>query len=796
MRAVLSYIRRCGVAVHQQQQMGGWSACGSEIGSMRMDGGFRAGVRVGGQGALGGHSDASVAELLLQRGASLTSVDKGGLTPLSWACLKGHQGVVHFLVEQGAIVGPHGQERPHALDLAAFYGDADHRMCSTWWSEARSSSTWTTRGCGHWTGPSAAGNTSVVVTLLKKGAKLGNAAWAMATSKPDILIILLQKADGGGELALQGRSPPHKGKMKEAAQRYQYALRKFPREGFGDDLKAFKELRVSLYLNLSRCRRKTNDFGMAEEFATKALELKPKSYEAYYARARAKRSSRQFAAALADLHEAAKLCPNNREIRRLLARVEEECKQMQRAQAKPSQTGLTGAGQGASGGRDSDQEPEEGQAERPEHRLCRSLEGQRNVLEEEDEEDEEDEDEDSPPGPGRLPPHRYPREHREPLAQQGLVLQSTKQAQIVKTNQHMGGRPAGSKSQYAPSSPLPSRHMSSVLKAGPGIDISPLPTPTDEPVYGDRVSLATTALVHHGDNEGSHLSQTLSFLSCSSSSGSSSKGLGQEKLSTHSVSSLDGLAGSGPLLGDPGKEAGCSGSQACGGGSIRVSSSTSSLASSSSQSDSGKLGPDVRSKTSDKTKHSQQAAAAAEWKPRPFMGVTDKTARFQQLQQQQQQQLQQHMQMQQSHQGPACGGGGGGGGGRSWQNHSSLDVPGVGHSLTGLQPALASCDLPYAKSLSTYQEQQPNKPPPPHSAPLPMGGLQNGSIHTNDFTDKFCQTASFYKQSKPALAMQHPFLGSAAAPVQPGLNRDNPARDNPAALHVMKPKRSFIESNV
>lgn len=46
--------------------------------------------------------------------------------------------------------------------------------------------------------------------------------------------------------------------MKEAAQRYQYALRKFPREGFGEEMKAFNELRVSLYLNLSRCRRKTN----------------------------------------------------------------------------------------------------------------------------------------------------------------------------------------------------------------------------------------------------------------------------------------------------------------------------------------------------------------------------------------------------------------------------------------------------------------------------------------------------------------------------------------------------------
>lgn len=49
-----------------------------------------------------------------------------------------------------------------------------------------------------------------------------------------------------------------KGKVKEAAQRYQYALKKFPREGFSEDLKTFRELKVSLFLNLSRCRRKTN----------------------------------------------------------------------------------------------------------------------------------------------------------------------------------------------------------------------------------------------------------------------------------------------------------------------------------------------------------------------------------------------------------------------------------------------------------------------------------------------------------------------------------------------------------
>uniref|UniRef100_A0A671YU92 Tetratricopeptide repeat, ankyrin repeat and coiled-coil containing 1 n=1 Tax=Sparus aurata TaxID=8175 RepID=A0A671YU92_SPAAU len=662
----------------------------------------------------------STVEFLLSKGASLTSLDKEGLTPLSWACLKGHKNVVQFLVEKGAVIDHTDKNGRTPLDLAAFYGDAEivqylvergavieHVDYSGMRPLDRAI------GCR---------NTSVVVTLLKKGAKLGNAAWAMATSKPDILIILLQKLMEEGNLLYK------KGKMKEAAQRYQYALRKFPREGFGDDLKAFKDLRVSLYLNLSRCRRKTNDFGMAEEFATKALELKPKSYEAYYARARAKRSSRQFTASMADLHEAAKLCPNNREIRRLLARVEDECKQMQRTQTKGGLAGAAAACSQASG------------------------------EEEEEEEEEASQSPSSPPGPSRLPPHRYPREHREALAQQGLVLQPTKQAQIVKTNQHMssmqavGGR---SKSQYAPSSPLPSRHMSSMLKPGPGIDISPLPPPADEPVYGNRMSLAAASISmgHSCDNE----SLQASYSSCISS-----KGLGQDRLSAQSASSLDGLACSGPgpqeNNTDPAKEGLCSAMGSQGGGSsssMRVSSSTSSLASSSSLSDSGKLGPDVRIKVSDKTKHSQQASS--DYKPRPFMGITDKTARFQQ----------------QHHQS-----------GRNWLNHSSDGL--VCHNMSAMGLLPVDCELPYAKTVSTYQEQ--HKPPTPQGA-MAMSSLQNG-IHAKEFTEKFCQAANCYKESKPALALPHTFMDS--KPKQPGLARDNPA------IHVtsMKPKRSFIESNV
>nr|XP_046234272.1 protein TANC2 isoform X14 [Scatophagus argus] len=259
-------------------------------------------------------------EFLLAQGASLSLMDKEGLTALSWACLKGHLPVVRCLVESGAATDHADKNGRTPLDLAAFYGDSevvqflvDHGAMIEHVDYSGMRPLDRAVGCR---------NTSVVVALLKKGAKIGPATWAMATSKPDIMIILLSK------LIEEGDSFYKKGKVKEAAQRYQYALKKFPREGFSEDLKTFRELKVSLFLNLSRCRRKMNDFGMAEEFATKALELKPKSYEAYYARARAKRSSRQFSEALEDLNEAIKQCPNNREIQRLLQRVEEECHQL------------------------------------------------------------------------------------------------------------------------------------------------------------------------------------------------------------------------------------------------------------------------------------------------------------------------------------------------------------------------------------------------------------------------------------------------------------------------------------
>ncbi|KAJ7345724.1 hypothetical protein JRQ81_001674 [Phrynocephalus forsythii] len=576
----------------------------------------------------------STVEFLISKGADISSLDKEGLTALSWACLKGHKSVVQHLVEKDAAIDQTDKNGRTPLDLAAFYGDSD--IVQYLVEKGAVIEHVDNSGMRPLDRAIGCRNTSVVVTLLRKGAKLGNAAWAMATSKPDILIILLQK------LIEEGNMLYKKGKMKEAAQRYQYALRKFPRESFGEEMKTFNELRVSLYLNLSRCRRKTNDFGMAEEFATKALDLKPTSFEAYYARARAKRNSRQFHAALCDLREAIKLCPGNQEIKRLLARVEEECKQLQRTQ--PQKQPCPPPTQPAN---DSDNEAE-------------ALVQDHFSLEEIEEEDSLHEEEPGQSGPRRplsplsLSCSRNPQEGSQQkfrpisppnragskyLREPGLTMQPTKQAQIVKTNQHLnsvqsGARMAsgqtGTKPQplpYVPSSPVNSRHLMNPNKSQPHLDgpnshsTSISTGSSNSALFSDRLTNLQVPYLQHSDKGPSH-----SIMSKSKT---------HERLAIHTPPNLEktGL----PLaqgMGELRQQSSiCSGPLSV---NMVPSSSTSSLSSSSSFSESAKgQGPDMRLKES----KTSQGQSGLEHRPRntPFMGIMDKTVRFQQQQQQQQQ---------------------------------------------------------------------------------------------------------------------------------------------------------------
>ncbi|XP_031162271.1 protein TANC1-like [Sander lucioperca] len=584
----------------------------------------------------------STVELLLSKGASLSSADQDGLTALSWACLKGQKDAVQLLAEAGADLNQPDRQGRTPLDLAALNGDADTVHClvehGAVLERADNNST---RGSDRTTGCQ---NPSLVASVLKKGSKMGyktaphdrsgHATWAMASSKPDILLILLQK------LMEEGNMLYKKGRMKEAGQRYQYALRKLPREGQGEELKGLKDLRVSLFLNLSRCRRKTNDFGIAEEFATKALELKPRSYEAYYARARAKRSSRQFAAALADLHEAARLSPSNREIRRLLVRVEEECKHHQKASINNMAQGYN---------RDPHTHHHQATEEEVDIYSQGSLERQvpaEHTDAEKEEEKEEGEEASlqcgkspefwplNPYAPNRTlpgglafgPTDQLPCFPQEEYVQNQLFVDVPEPVPVInrqnqnqglsRTHHHchslqsgsrVGGRPL---SLCGPSSPLPGRHISTSLRPAPvlGIDIG-------HGLANEHSGHSPTELYHPMSPNSSSPPGPLQMYQPRPSSFSR----GSERLSSHSVA-LDGLAlalGSGmEVRREGGGGGGTAGSRG----------------SSSSQASSGNLSDGGRQQVPDPPcpiKSSGSFKSKPEIKPRPFMGVMDKSVRVQ-----------------------------------------------------------------------------------------------------------------------------------------------------------------------
>uniref|UniRef100_A0A3Q2YES1 Tetratricopeptide repeat, ankyrin repeat and coiled-coil containing 1a n=1 Tax=Hippocampus comes TaxID=109280 RepID=A0A3Q2YES1_HIPCM len=642
----------------------------------------------------------STVEMLLSKGASVSAADQESLTATAWACMRGHRGVLQHLVDAGGDLNQADRQGRTPLDLAALNGDADtvhflldHGAVLERTDSNGSRAVERTPGCQ---------NPALVASLLKKSFKTGHATWAMASTKPDILLILLQKLMEEGNLLYK------KGRMKEAGQRYQYALRKLPREGQGEELKGLKDLRVSLYLNLSRCRRKTNDFGIAEDFATKALDLKPRSYEAYYARARAKRSSRQFAEALADLHEAARLCPSNREIRRLLVRVEEECTHHQRISSSSNTS--------QSHNRDPQNEEEEGE----ELSLQCGKGSEFWPL--------------NPYAPNRTLPGGvafalsdqtvcFPQEeYVQNLLFMDLpdpLLASHKQCQNQSSRNHhhchslqsgarVGGRPL---SLCGPSSPLPGRHISTSLRPAPLLALD-----------SEHSGLSPTEHYHPMSPSSSSPPAPLQMYQPRSSGFSR----GSDRLSAHSVA-LDGLALALGSVVEVRREAG-------GAGTAGSRGSSSSQASSGNQSDNGKqqvLDPPCPLKSSGSFK------SKGEMKPRPFMGVMDKAVRVQ------------------SQQTSGFGRQGQGGGGVESFNMSVMEFQGLNNEY----------------KRSSFQET--------------LSGSHASNQQSRDFAERLHQ-----REARATMSSHLNFPDGRHR--QASLTRDNPT------LHMapMKPKRSFIESNV
>ncbi|XP_026815658.1 protein TANC2 isoform X3 [Rhopalosiphum maidis] len=256
-----------------------------------------------------------IVELLLDSGANLGAEDRQGQTSLSWACLKGRVAIAQYLLDRGAPIDHADKSGKTALDLATLNGNP--ALVQLLLERGALIEHVDLYGMRPLDRAISCRNVPVVQNFLRRGAKLGPTTWNMASGKPDIMLVLLNK------LLEDGNTLYRKGRLKEAAYRYTYALNKFPPEHELDS--TFRQLQINFYLNTSRCKRKLNEVHESVEFAEKVLKLKPTSFEAYYARAKALKDLRRYDDALTDIQEAVRLVPSgNSDIRHVLFRLKDD----------------------------------------------------------------------------------------------------------------------------------------------------------------------------------------------------------------------------------------------------------------------------------------------------------------------------------------------------------------------------------------------------------------------------------------------------------------------------------------
>ncbi|BES99105.1 Rolling pebbles [Nesidiocoris tenuis] len=262
-----------------------------------------------------GEGHVGIVELLLDKGSDIEEEDKEGMTALCWACTKGRPQAVQCLLNRGAAVNQVDRSGRIPLDHAAAQGNP--ALVQILLERGALLEHVDSVGLRPLDRAIMSRNLSVVQGFLKRGAKLGPTTWTMAKGKHDVMIVLLNKLLEDGNVLYR------KGRLQEAAHRYNYALNKFPPLEALDS--TFRQLRLNFLLNHSRCKRKMNEPNEAIELATQVLKQKPDCYEAYYARAKASIDIKSYDDADADIQEALLLCPsNNREIRRILLGLRDE----------------------------------------------------------------------------------------------------------------------------------------------------------------------------------------------------------------------------------------------------------------------------------------------------------------------------------------------------------------------------------------------------------------------------------------------------------------------------------------
>ncbi|KAL3231282.1 hypothetical protein MRX96_023332 [Rhipicephalus microplus] len=268
-----------------------------------------------------------VLELLLSKGADLLWQDKDGLSALSWSCSRGQVQAAQCLLTHGADINHSDKKGRTPLDMAATQGNAEMiKLLLNNGAEIEHVDLKGTRALDRAIGT---GNLDAINCFLQAGAKIGvllllllmlcakcslkncmpwlrSQTWEMAADKPDVVHLLLNKLHQDGALLYR------KGHMKEAVHRYQYALKKFPASVVedADSGSIFFQLKHQLLLGLAKCKRKLNEPDAAISAATQAIELRPKSFEGHFIRAKAFKDKGCQAEAQANIEEALKLAPH------------------------------------------------------------------------------------------------------------------------------------------------------------------------------------------------------------------------------------------------------------------------------------------------------------------------------------------------------------------------------------------------------------------------------------------------------------------------------------------------------
>ncbi|CAG5100388.1 Oidioi.mRNA.OKI2018_I69.XSR.g16978.t1.cds [Oikopleura dioica] len=262
------------------------------------------------------HGSLRCCQRLVELGVNLEATDREGMTALSAACFKGHREVAQFLLDRGARISHRDIVGRNPMHLAALGGDKNtvslllSRNCDQFEYDS-SNMRPLERAISSRSG-------EVALLLLRSGSRPEAATWALAADRVELLFLLLHKTLEDANIKYKVEN------IAGAWELYKLGLARFSAELLNSGLENTAELKASLLLGASRCARRQGNQLEAEEKASSALNLKPRWFQAFYARSRARAEMGKVDESFQDICEAERLEPSNKVIRRYRVRLQQE----------------------------------------------------------------------------------------------------------------------------------------------------------------------------------------------------------------------------------------------------------------------------------------------------------------------------------------------------------------------------------------------------------------------------------------------------------------------------------------